>query len=257
MKRLILAIVLLTSGSVLFAFTPPDKEFYEIRIYQFTTSEQEQTIDKFLEKALLPALHGSQIKAGIFKPVTNDTAIVKKIYVLIPFKSPAQAIDISDKLLFDKKFLEAGKGYLDAPYDKPPYARYETIFLRAFPDQPVMSVPSLNGPKNERIYELRSYEGPTEKQYRNKVDMFNAGGEVSLFKRLGFNAVFYADVIYGSHMPNLMYMTSFDNIESRNTHWKSFSNDAEWKQLSSMEKYKNNVSHIDITLMHPTDYSDF
>ena len=87
--------------------------------------------------------------------------------------------------------------------------------------------------------------------------MFNAGGEVVLFKRLGFNAVFYADVIYGSHMPNLMYMTSFDNMESRNEHWKSFSNDPEWKTLSGMDMYKNNVSHIDITLMHPTEYSDF
>ena len=257
MKKLMLAFVFLASCLMAFAGKPPAKEFYEIRIYQYTTPAQEQTIDGFLEKALLPALHASRIKAGVFKPVTNDTAAVKKIYVIMAFKSPAQAIEIADKVSQNKILVEAGKDYLDASHDNPPYSRYESIFLRAFPDHPVMSIPSLNGPKNERIYELRSYEGPTEKKYRNKVDMFNAGGEVVLFKRLGFNAVFYADVIYGSHMPNLMYMTSFDNMESRNEHWKSFSNDAEWKKLSGMDMYKNNVSHIDITLMHPTEYSDF
>jgi NIPSNAP len=257
MKLILLAIAFFSTSPALFAGKPPVKQFYEIRIYQYTTAEQEHTIDGFLEKAFLPALHGSKIKAGVFKPVSNDTASVKKIYVLIPLKTAVQGIEISEKLWKDQTFLEAGKEYFEAAHDKAPYGRYESILLRAFPDHPVMSIPSLNGPKLERIYELRSYEGPTEQKYRNKVEMFNAGGEVVLFNRLGFNAVFYADVIYGSHMPNLMYMTSFDNIESRNEHWKAFGNDAEWKKLSGMEKYKNNVSHIDVILMHPTEYSDF
>src|SRR6478735_281328 len=257
MKGSLLAIIFLIASPILYAGKPPAKEFYEIRIYQYTTTEQESTIDGYLEKAFLPALHGSKIKAGVFKPLSNDTALVKKIYVLIPFKSPAQAMEISEKMSQDKTYLESGKEYLDAAYNKSPYTRFERILLRAFPDQPVMNIPSLNGPQNERIYELRSYESPTEKKYLNKVDMFNAGGEVVLFKRLGFNAVFYADVLFGSHMPNLMYMTSFDNMASREAHWQTFKDDPEWKKLSTMEKYKNNVSHSDITLMHPAPYSDF
>lgn len=256
MKSLMLALALFICQLVN-AGAPPAKEYYEIRVYQYSTSTQEQLIDGYLQRALLPALHQSKIKAGVFKPIANDTASVKKIYVLIPFKSPSQALELGEKMIADKAFLEAGKEYIDASYDKAPYARYESILLRAFPDQPVMTMPSLNGPKAERVYELRSYESPTEKYYRNKVDMFNRGGEVVLFKRLGFNAIFYADVLFGSKMPNLMYMTSFDNMQSREEHWKSFSNDAEWKKLSSQEFYKNNVSHADIILMHPTDYSDF
>src|SRR4051794_1172269 len=120
MKRSLVAIALLISCQVLLAGKPPAKEFYEIRIYQYTTIEQEQQIDGFLEKALLPALHGSKIKAGVFKPVSNDTASVKKIYVLIPLKNPTQGIEISEKLFKDQAFLEAGKEYLEAAYDKPP-----------------------------------------------------------------------------------------------------------------------------------------
>jgi hypothetical protein len=87
--------------------------------------------------------------------------------------------------------------------------------------------------------------------------MFNEGGEIPLFERLGFNAIFYADVISGPKMPNLMYMTSFADKADRDAHWKTFSADPEWKKLSSMPKYQRNVSKVDITFLRPTAYSDY
>jgi hypothetical protein len=33
--------------------------------------------------------------------------------------------------------------------------------------------------------------------------------------------VFYAEVLSGLRMPNLMYMTSFENKEDRDAHWKT------------------------------------
>ena len=119
-----------------------------------------------------------------------------------------------------------------------------------------MEIPAHTTPKSQRIYELRSYEGHTEKIYKNKEKMFNEGGEIVLFKRLGFNAVFYSEVLAGSQKPNLMYMTTFSDMASREAHWKTFGNDPEWKKLTSMGEYKNNVSKINIYLLHPTEYSD-
>ena len=87
--------------------------------------------------------------------------------------------------------------------------------------------------------------------------MFNAGGEVVLFEELGFNAVFYAEVLSGDKMPNLMYMTTFKNQESRDEHWKAFGSAPKWKEISSMPKYQNNVSHIDRMYLYPTEYSDY
>jgi hypothetical protein len=133
----------------------------------------------------------------------------------------------------------------------------ETILLRAFPLAPQMQLPSLQSAKKERVYELRSYESPTEKKFENKVQMFNLGDEIGLFKRLNFNAIFYSEVILGSKMPNLMYMTSFENKAARDEHWKTFVSDPYWKNLSSMPEYQNNVSHIDINFLYPADYSDF
>ncbi len=91
-----------------------------------------------------------------------------------------------------------------------------------------------------------------------KVDMFNEGGEVALFKRLDFQAVFYADVLSGSRMPNLVYMVVFKDAASREEHWKAFGASPEWKKISTDPKYRNNISvnHIDSYLMHRTAYSD-
>lgn len=234
------------------------REFYQLTVYHFNSSAQENTIDTYLKDAYMPALRKKGIKnIGVFKPITNDTAVDKRIYVLLPLKTIHQIVDISDQLSKDKQFLEVGKLYIDAEYKTPPYVRMENILLRAFPLAPVMNVPKLTGPKNERIYELRSYEGPTEKYYMNKVEMFNKGGEIALFKRLNFNGIFYGEVIAGSRMPNLMYMTSFENREDRDTHWKTFGADPEWKKISAMPEYQNNVSRNETILMHAADYSDY
>ncbi len=57
-------------------------------------------------------------------------------------------------------------------------------------------------------------------------------------------------------MPNLMYMTTFEDLPSRTEHWKSFSADTAWKQLSALPEYQKNVSHQDIIFLHPAAYSD-
>lgn len=87
--------------------------------------------------------------------------------------------------------------------------------------------------------------------------MFNEGGEIRLFKKLDFNAVFYAEVISGSTMPNLMYLTTFADMPTHDDRWNAFRNHPDWKTLSALPEYKNTVSKSVKVLLHPTDYSDF
>ncbi|WP_353722786.1 NIPSNAP family protein [Dyadobacter sp. 676] len=236
---------------------PPKREFYEIKIYHLKNADQEARVEAFLRDAYVPGAHRAGIKnVGVFKPVPTDTMAGKLIYVFTPLKSLDQLLTLPKTLEKDEAYASAGKDYIDANYKNPPYARFESIILQAFTDAPVHMKPNLTGPKSQRVYELRSYEGHTEKIYRNKVKMFNAGGEVPLFKRLGFNAVFYGEVIAGSHMPNLMYMTTFEDKASRDAHWKSFSDDAEWNKLKANPEYQNNVSKNTSFFLYPTEYSD-
>ena len=79
--------------------------------------------------------------------------------------------------------------------------------------------------------------------------------EMGIFTKLGFDPVFYGEVISGSHMPNMMYMPVFKSVEDRNVRWKIFRNDPEWKEISAESKVY--VSHIDSILLQCTSYSDY
>ncbi len=233
------------------------KSFYQITVYHFNDTMQESILDDYLQHALLPTLHSMNIKnVGVFKTLGNDTAMDKTIYVLMPVQSLNDIADIGSKLSVNTAYLNAGKRYLNAPYDTAPYTRMENILLRAFDLAPQMQQPKLKSAHKERVYEMRSYEGATEKLYASKVKMFNTGDEVGIFKKLDFNAVFYAEVLAGSRMPNLMYMTTFENMAERETHWKAFGESPEFKKLLTIPEYQHNVSKADIIFLRPTDYSD-
>lgn len=234
------------------------RDFYEIRKYTIEGAAQEARLDNYLKNAYLPALHRAGVKdVGVFKPVLTDNENAGKyVYVFIPLKSLDQLTKLPEKLAKDRQYLSAGDDYINADYKTPPYSRYETTVLRAFIDAPKYKKPQLNGPKADRIYELRSYEGHTEKIYENKVKMFNDGDEIGIFDRLGFNAIFYGEVVAGSTQPNLMYLTTFANKAERDKHWDAFRDDSQWTKLKAMPEYQNNVSKNVTLFLYPADYSD-
>ena len=86
--------------------------------------------------------------------------------------------------------------------------------------------------------------------------MFNEGGETNIFEKVGSNAIFYGEVLSGAAMPNLMYMTSYKNMESNKEHWNAFRKHPDWEILKNKPEYANTVSHIDKWMLFPTDYSD-
>ena len=260
-KRLLLPLLAICLGAGLpsqrSAASPAAERptYFVLKVYHLKTNRQEALIDSFLQRQYVPTLHAAGIRTiGVFKPIGNDTTADRRVYVFTPFASLKQWEQVDKETT--SKLLAAGGAYENAAHNTPSYTRQETILLKAFDQMTGLATPKLDAPKNERVYELRSYEGASEKIFRNKMQMFNAGGEIKLFDRLGFNGIFYGEVVAGSKMPNLMYMTSFANMPAREAHWKTFGADPEWKKLSALPEYQNNVSHIDITFLRPTTYSD-
>lgn len=206
-----------------------NRDIYEIKIYHISSAAQAAAIDQFLADAYLPAMHQQGVEhIGVFKPIDGDSLAGKRIYVFTPFSSANSYADITSTLHLTD--LPHGEDYQKAPHDQAPYDRMEVILLKAFSGMPHYDVPKLDGEKHQHVYELRSYESPTEQLFHNKVDMFNSG-EITIFDRLGFNAVFYGEVIAGPKMPNLMYMTSFDNMDAEKAAWKAFGSDEAWIKL--------------------------
>ncbi len=235
-----------------------DYQYYQMITYSFENTKQATTTDDYLKSVYLPHLKKSGISnIGVFKLIQSEELTDLKTYVLIPFSSLTQIEDIYESTAAIHESQQASQAYITASQDEPPYQRMESTIMKAFADMPFMEMPSFDTPRSQRVYELRSYESANERLYHNKVDMFNAGGEVTLFDRLEFNAVFYAEVISGAKMPNLIYMTTFSNQESRDAHWDAFREAPEWLKLKAMPKYQKNVSHADLIFLYPTEYSDY
>lgn len=243
---------------MIYGKTPAKQMYYEIRIYRISQASQAATIDKYLKDAFIPAMHRAGIfNVGVFKPVEADTAFGKMIYVFLPYKTADQYFKTTAALDEDLVYQQAGKEFLDAPVTNPPFSRYESVFMKAFASMPQLKVYKYDTPPSQRIYELRSYESATEAKALKKIHMFNEGGEIAIFEKVGSNAVFYGQVLLGSQKPRLMYLTTYADMKSHDDHWNAFRNSPEWKALSSKEEYKNSTSKTRAFLCHPADYSDF
>ncbi|MCX2573888.1 NIPSNAP family protein [Pedobacter sandarakinus] len=250
-KLFVLAGILLLASNA--SNAAKDAYYYQLKVYHLKSAAQETMVDTYLKDAFIPAAHRAGISAvGVFKPVTPDTA-EKIVYVFVPFKKMDDILKLAETMAKDDNYLKAGASYLNAEYNMAPYERIETIILKAFTAMPSFAVPQLTTPKSERVYELRSYEAATENLSLNKIGMFN-DHEVAIFTKLNFNAVFYGQVIAGSKMPNLMYMTTFNNKADRDKHWAGFGD--EYKKISGLPQYQHNVSKNVTLFVRPTDYSD-
>ena len=255
LSLILMALIALSSSVSTLAASP---DYYQLQVIRLNGKAQEAKMDNFLKNAYLPALHRAGIKSvGVFKPIESDTTSGKRIYIWMSFKSLDQFASIQEKIEKDKTYQADGKDILMAPFDQKPFLRKESILLKAFSEAPDFKLPKFNTAPSQRIYELRSYEGPTDYLFRQKVKMFNEAGEVALFNQLDFNPLFFAEVISGSAMPNLMYLTTFADMAAHDAHWKSFVDHPEWKKMAALEEYKNTVSPADVLLLHPADYSDF
>lgn len=235
--------------------TPAGREYYELRQYKLENGPQVKLSHQYLEQALLPALNRMGMKnIGAFDLyLGSDTPT---IYLLIPSVSLEALVTAELKLDNDEEYQKAGAAFLKAPAKEPPYKWIESQLLIAFEGHPKLTVPPVTAQHGARVFQLRTYESPTNSDHRTKVEMFHHG-EFDYFEKAGFWGVFYADALVGSRLPHLTYMLSFPDLAELKTKWSAFSNTPGWKKLSSDPTYsfESIVSNIDSLILNPTSYS--
>jgi len=229
-----------------------DRQFYELRVYTLANGEQQKLVEEYLKDAAIPALNqlGSK-NIGVFTELKPSGQT--KLYVLIPYNSWDDYITIWNKLAGDAVYQQKGQAYLNAPATAPAYQRIESSLLMAFAHMPKMHVP----PRKPRIFELRRYEHASEAAGKKKLEMFNDAGEIDIFKRLGFDPVFFGETLIGGLRPNLTYMVTFDDMAAHDSHWKAFGNDPEWAKLKAIPDYADAklVSRITSIFLVPAAFS--
>ncbi len=139
------------------------RDYYQVKIYQIDSKDQENRLDQYLKNAYLPALHRAGIESvGVFKPIEGKNGEEKFVMVFTPFTSLQGFEDLSATLAGDEVYLKDGKDYIGASHDNPPYKRIESMLLKSFSAMPRFALPELSTDPSQRVYEFRSYEGATE-----------------------------------------------------------------------------------------------
>jgi len=225
-----------------------EKEYLELRHYEFASAEKQKAFEEFLAKAAIPALNRQGIRlVGVFK--TADDKEESGLWVLIPHSSLESVITYNTKMLADSKFNLAGGDILNCPKSNPAYIRFESSLLLAFDKCSKVEVPSK---KDTRLFQLRIYESHNAIKAKRKVEMFNTGGEIDLFRLTGLKPVFFGESIIGSKMPNLTYMVGFDDADAQKKAWDTFVNHPKWKKMSSDPYYEDTVSNITNLVLRPS-----
>jgi len=161
-------------------------------------------------------------------------------------------VTATDRVMADPDYLKAGEAVLDAPITDPAYLRRESSLLVAFDAMPKLEVPTT---KPTRVLQLRTYESHSVMKGRKKVEMFNKGGEIAIFRRVGMNPVFFGEALIGSKLPCLTYMLGFDDKEAQDKAWAAFRDDPAWLELKAKDEYKDTVSNITNLVLRPSPAS--
>jgi hypothetical protein len=230
--------------------TPSPRQFFEMRQYHLRSGSNKGRVGNFLRDVGIAAMNRIGIKpVGVFEAMYGPNQ--PTLYVLLVHPSLQSVLDSSSRLMEDEEFRQKGSAFVDAEISEPGYIRYESSLMAAFSHMPQLEVPTFQ----KRIFEMRIYESHSIKAAKKKIEMFNEGGEIAIFKETGLNPVFFGETIIGRQQPNLTYMLAFEDMADRDKRWQVFGEHPDWRKLSQDPAYKDTVSNITDIILRPTSYS--
>ena len=231
------------------------REFYELRRYQLANGPQHKTTDDYFRDALVPALNRMEMgPVGVFNvSIGPETPVM---YLLIPSMSVEKLVTVDDHLLKDVDYTKAAAPFLNAPGKEPAFVRMESSLMQAYEKMPRITLPAASTSRGPRVFELRTYENPSNQDHWRKIEQMSSG-EGDIFTKAGIPQVFYGDTLIGPRLPNITYMICFDSLGERDMKWDAFRSSPEWKALSSDPRfaYEDIVSNITNIMLAPTAYS--
>ncbi len=220
-------------------------QFIEWWRFRMLPGRSRSRLTRFVADALVPALNRQGIQpVGVFRARYGEDSLTLRL--LLPHPNLASVATVTDRLVEDAEFRDAGKDVLAAPMSQLAYVRLERELMVAFRDFPQVVVPKKRG-----VFELRKYESHSLVAGKKKIEMFNEGKEIPIFLKTGFEPVFFAETVVGPQLPNLQYMVAFEDLAARDAAWQRFIRHPDWIKLSADPQYKDTVSNIHDTILLP------
>ena len=227
-----------------------EREYYELRAYRLKSADKRKLMLDYLKAAAIPALNSIGIaRVGVFTVLEPESP---DLYVLLAHKSLESVVTASGLIGSDPDYRKAAAGVLDAPKSDPAYERIESSLMLAFEAIPRLEMPTK---AESRIFQLRIYESHNSLAGKKKVEMFNTGGEIAIFRKAGMNPVFFGESLIGPKLPNLTYMLGFDDMDAKEKAWNTFRVDPDWLKLKANQYYKDTVSNVTNIMLRPASCS--
>ena len=231
-------------------------QLFELRVYKLKSEEKAALFDRTVQDAYLPALKRAGVgPVGIFKPKNSaDNADAVLRYMVLPFNSAEEVLEVRQKVAADSVFADAAADYLSAGKGSEILDRIESSLLIGFDGMPKLKLPAAAKEPSKRFFELRIYESLSEMKGMLKVQMFNEG-ELAIFDKVGLKGVFYGQALVGDNLPQLTYMLVYEDEADHKAAWKRFLEHPDWIKLKGDETYKDTVSKIENVFLVALDYS--
>ena len=248
---------LITGAAATTGFRAPaaadTRRHYELRNYELRSDINSQGLRNFYKDALLPAYARAGAGAiGLFSPETGFPS--QSLLVLIEFPSLAAVQTVSEKVEADSAFMAAQRAF-EAGADLP-YLRYDARLMRAFTGHASVEVPPGPASRPARVFELRTYEARSATALERKIAMFNEA-EIALFRSINMTPVFFGENLFGTRLPSLTYMLTFEDMTARYKAWSVFSAHPDWQRINKDEKYAANgsVTVTNVAYLRPLAFS--
>lgn len=227
-------------------------QYFQLQYFHLRNGTQTQRTNDFFQHIYAPALAKLGLPPfGFFQPVIGESSPYWLVLLSLPTLEAIETIPA--RLAQDPDYAKASEKFLAGD---PPYVRREITLLRAFNSMPALILPPAKE-NTSRIFEIRTYESNTSATLKRKVAMFESGGEIGIFERLGMSPVFFSQTIVGRNMPSLTYMLAYDDLAARDRVWKAFGADPEWQKLRSLPGNSDAeiVSNISNMIVRPAAFS--
>src|ERR1700691_2247274 len=231
------------------------REFYQMRRYALQSGPQTKLTESYFGDALIPAL--GRMGMGPVGALRLDLGPeTPTFYLLIPGSSVQALAELDLRLAEDAVFMKAAEPFWNGTAAAPAFQRVESSLLAAFTGCPRLTPPASAASKGKRIFQLRTYESPSNGDHVRKVEMFHSG-EFEIFLKAGFHPVFFGDTLIGSRMPNLPHMLTFADQAEMDAKWNLFRDDPDWKKLSSSPRFASDqiVTNITNLILSPLSCS--
>jgi len=236
------------------AVVPP--RYFLLESYLLKNGSQAQRLGSYFQTARIGMAGRMQSVAPSLVLEALVAAHMPQVLAVSAFGSLEEVTGMKHKFRDDAQAREAMAAWEAG--DEAAYEQLNETVLEAAEYCPPLppAAQSHDAAKPPRVFELRTYHSPTERQLRALHERF-AGPEIKIFHRSGIHPVLYSSTLIGANKPNLTYLIPFEDLAARERAWAAFGADPEWVKVraESVAKSGQIASVIQMSLFKAVAWS--